>query len=104
MLHILREHFDIQSQGGSGDLAVGPIYPVRKTKLAVEIGRGQAVGFIGQGETEGLQERIDQTLFAFVTGTGKQFGNDQQMCTRATYGGLRGKECDGIRSAPQTVD
>ncbi len=104
MFHILREHFNIQSQGGCGDLTVGPIDPVRKTKLAIEIEGGQAVGFVGQGDAEGLQKRINHSLLAFVTGTGKQFGDDEQVRAWTGRCGLRRKECDGIRSASEAVE
>lgn len=56
MLDVLRENFDAEAQSSSGDLAIGPIDPMREAKLAVKVEGGHAVSLVGHGKVEGLQE------------------------------------------------
>jgi hypothetical protein len=56
VLDVLRENFDAEAQSSSGDLAIGPIDPMREAKLAVKVEGGHAVSLVGHGKVEGLQE------------------------------------------------
>lgn len=99
VLHVLRKHLDIQAQRGSGDLAIGPVNTVRKTKSTIQLKRGKPILFVGNNEIERLQERIDQIQFIVITRACKQFGGDKKMCSSSGAASNSSKERNRLGAA-----